>query len=359
MRRHSILGLALGVLAADVNGQEPPSPQGQGQEGQGQGGQAQEGQGQEGQGRRRRGFGRRQPRDPSTVVLSHVTYQRVEFPTENLRGGTANYGVYLPPGYADEANAQRKYPWIVWLHGMSENDQDFHFGGARVLDEQIGSGAIPPLVFVAAAAPSRTLYANGEVEGDIRDLVTKDLLAHAQSSFRLSPERDERAIMGVSLGGMAALRYAFTEPELFGAVATHSAAVFPEDPAAIPSQHAFTVERFGEQLGWNAVLGDPIDPAKYAAINPTSLAHELGELDGLRIYFDAGTNDRYGFGPANQHLDEVLTQAEVPHTFRLIEGGEHSWGGGTVQLALVESLQFVTAAFPKPAADAPTSPTGR
>src|SRR5262245_26313541 len=312
---------------------------------------------QDGGGERRRGWGRRHDRDPGTVALTNLTYKRITFATENVTSKSANYGVYLPPGYDDPANATRKYPWVVWLHGMSEDDRDFHFGGAKVLDEQVGSGAVPPLVFVAAAAPSRTLYSNGEVEGNIRDLILKDLLADVQKQFRVSDQRGERALMGVSLGGMAALRFAFTELSLFGTVAVHSAAVFPEDVSKLPEQHAATFNRFGERLGWYSVLGNPIDAEKFRLFNPTSIAHKLGDLKGLRIYFDAGTADRYGFGPANQHLDEVLKEADVPHTFRLIDGGEHSWGGGTVQLALVESLHFVAAGFPhQKAIEKPAAP---
>jgi S-formylglutathione hydrolase FrmB len=323
---------------------------------------AQEGGGGGGGDRRRGGgWGRRRDRDPSTVVLTNVTYKRMSYETDDLTAKTAYYGVYLPPGYDDPANAQKKYPLVVWLHGMSEDDRDFHFNGAKVLDEQVGAGKLPSLVFVAAAAPSRTLYANGESEGNVRDLITKDLLADVQKNFRVSEKRSERAIMGVSLGGNAALRIAFSQPSLFGTVAVHSAAVFPEDLAQLPEQHAGTYARFGDRLGWYSVLGNPIDPEKFKAFNPTSLAHalpELPEAKSLRIYFDAGTSDRYGFGPANQHLDEVLTQAKVPHTFRLIEGGEHSWGGGTVQQALVESLAFVGEGFGGAPKSSDASPGG-
>lgn len=289
-------------------------------------------------------FGGRE-RDPAAVQLTQFTYERVEFATTNLTSGKERCGVYLPFDYADPVNADDRYPLILWLHGMNEDDQSFHFGGAKVLDDVVAAGKLARCIVIAVAAPSRTLYANGEREGNLFDLVTKDVVAWAMANYRISPERCDRALMGVSLGGMAALRYGLLAPEQFGTVATHSAATFPEDLAKLPPQHRGTVERFGESLGWNDLLGSPIDPEKFAQINPTSLARRTKDLKGLRLYFDAGTADRYGFGPANQELDQVLTESKLEHTFRLIDQGEHSWGGGTIQKALETSLAFVHAGF--------------
>lgn len=296
---------------------------------------------------------RRRDRDVASVVLTHFTFQRVEFETKDLTSGKARYGVYLPEGYADPANAERKYPLVIWLHGMREDEQDFHFGGAKAMDDAVAERKLAPFVFVTAVIPSRTLYMNGEREGNMADLVTKDLVADVEKRFRVSPERADRALMGISLGGMAALRFAFNDPSRFGTVATHSAALFPEDPTTLPAQHRATFDRFGEAAGWFELLGNPIDLAKYQAFNPTVVAHGLKDVKGLRIYFDAGTEDRYGFEPANRHLSEILKEKGIAHTFRSIEGGQHSWSGGTVQKALVESLAFVTEGFTKSAAPPP------
>jgi hypothetical protein len=67
-------------------------------------------------------------------------------------------------------------------------------------------------------------------------------------------------------------------------------------------------------------------------------------------------------------LSAVLKENGIEHTFHLIEGGEHSWSGGSVQKALLESLQFVSAGFskakpsdeskPPPAEAAPKKPAG-
>ena len=341
MRSTKLLAALLAAFLAEAalaqEGGTPPPPGGQ------QGGQ-QGGREGRGEGRRR---GRRSERDPATVKLTQLTYQRLEFETNNATSGKAAAGVYLPADYADPANAERKYPLVVWLHGMNEDDRDFHFGGAKVVDETIAAGKLAKCIVVAFAAPSRTLYMNGEQEGNVCDQITKDLPAWAAAQWRVSPERADHALMGVSLGGMAVLRYGLSSPELYGTVAAHSAATFPADPANLPPQHLGTVQRFGERLGWNDLLGNPIDPAKFAKVNPTSLATATTDVKGLRIYFDAGTNDRYGFGPANEELSAALKAKGIAHTFRLIDGGEHSWGGGTIQAALVESLAFVNGGFSK------------
>src|SRR5688572_5352118 len=65
---------------------------------------AQEGEGRP-DGERRRGR-RGRDRDTNSVVLTHVTYQRVPLETTNLKSGSTNYGLYLPKEYADPANAE-------------------------------------------------------------------------------------------------------------------------------------------------------------------------------------------------------------------------------------------------------------
>src|SRR5262245_11407967 len=149
------------------------------------------------QGDGRRGGGRGRPRDAAPVELKNLTYQRVEFDTKDLTAGKAHYGVYLPAGYADPANAEKRYPWVIWLHGMREDERDFHSEAAKILDEAATAGKLSPFVLVAAAAPSRTLYMNGEAEGNVADLITKDLVADVQTRFHVSAKRADRAIMGI------------------------------------------------------------------------------------------------------------------------------------------------------------------
>jgi S-formylglutathione hydrolase len=168
----------------------------------------------------------------------------------------------------------------------------------------------------------------------------------------VSKKRSERAIMGVSIGGMGALRIAFKFPERFGVVAAHSAAMFPADPKDIgDGRSRRMIEGQIRAMGWQELLGDPIDPKKWAKLIPTAMAATMKPADfkGLRIYFDAGSADRYGFGPPNVALHEQLEKQGIAHSFHYFDGGGHAWGTGSTQRALVDSLAFVGATFEKSA----------
>ena len=282
--------------------------------------------------------GRRRSQD---VELDNFTFQRVEYAAPSLERVWAEYGIYLPKGYDDEANAKREYPWVIWLHGRNESLTSFQRGGARVLDQLRGKGEIPEMILVTASAGRRTTYFNGERDGDVEDLIVEDLVKAVEKKHRVSKQRQHRAVMGISVGGFGAVRLALKHPDVFGAVAAHSSAMFPADPADLDRRYQRTAQ------GLASVLGDPIDEKKWAQEVPTAMvAHIKPEsLQGLRIYFDVGSRDRYGFTQPNVDFHEALDKAEIKHTFELVEGGGHSWGSGLKDESLENSFKFVGASF--------------
>ncbi len=288
----------------------------------------------------------RRRRHQEPVELKHFTYETVTFDAPSLGGGEGELGIFLPVGYDEDA--ETPYPWVLWLHGMFEDGDRFHAGGgAKALDALRGEDRIPALVLVAPTAPRRTIYANGEAEGDIEDYVLKDVTEYVEKRYRVAEERAGRALMGVSMGGMGALRIALKNPRRYATVAVHSAAALPPDPTVLQGRSAERVRRSIEWLGLGELLGDPIDPEKWAHYIPSAIVKDLSpeELHGLRIFFDAGTDDRYGFGPPNAELHEQLDERGIDHAFRLVEGGGHSWGSGSMPERLERSLEFVAAGF--------------
>jgi enterochelin esterase-like enzyme len=280
--------------------------------------------------------------------LDHFTSEEVTLPSKLVRRGEAGYTVYLPKGYADAANRDTKYPWLVWLHGFGGATRFGDSGGAEVIDRLLGEGRIPPLlVVVFRPAGRRSVYVNGEAAGDTEDLIVKDLVAHVQGRYRVLDGPQHRALAGESMGGMAALKIAMRHPGVFGVVAAHSAAILPADPTELSGPHARQASMMIRRSGLAEVFGDPIDKEKWAAEMPLGLvaAKRPEELEGLAIYFDAGTEDRYGFAAPNQKLHEALEQKGIPHVFRMVQGGGHAWGSASMKDNLLASMQFVGAAF--------------
>ncbi len=309
MRHKYLMPLALSLLLADVTTQDF--------------------------GRRR---GNRMNRAP--VELEHGEFQRTSFHSKSL-DREMNYGLYLPDRYDEDGD--EKYPLVIWLHGMRNDYTRFHTaGGTAVVDRLIGAGKLPALILVTADA-GNSFYINGVSSGNYEDLITVDLIEEVQAVYRVAETRDMRAIMGISMGGMGALKIALRKPELFGSVAAHSSAILPTDPNDLPGQYQQMLwGRYGDQI-----FGNPLDVEKWQSENPMYLVEhsDADSLKGLRIYFDVGTRDRYQFAPTNTALHNAMKEREIPHTWFLISGGGHAWSSGFPMEALVRSLLFVGEGF--------------
>jgi S-formylglutathione hydrolase FrmB len=281
----------------------------------------------------------------------HGTFGTDDFEAGALGGKASHYGVYLPEGYDRPENADRRYPLVIWLHGLFEDHRRFaDRGGIEIVDRMIAEGRLPPLVLVTAKA-DRSFYINGAGGGQWEDLITTDLLEHVQSTYRVSEDRGQRALMGVSMGGYGALKIAFKHPELFGVVAAHSAAILPRDPDQLDEAFPRLKEWGGAQAILRQLFGEPLDRTKWKQENLLLIADRLEakSLDGLRVYLDCGDHDRYGFDAPNTELHEILKERGIEHSWRLVAGGNHGWQSNYNREELPHSLEFVAAVWAKPA----------
>ena len=237
---------------------------------------------------------------------------------------------------------------MIWLHGLWETDRRFvSRGGSETLSKLMAAGEIPEMVFVCAHDGTRKSFYVNTGKRRYEDLITNDLLTHLTETYRISKRRDMRALMGISMGGMGALKIALKKPELFGTVSAHSSAVLPPDPKDLPPRFM----SYAKRIGVTEVFGDPIDVKIWAQENPLNLAQKADpkKLKGLRIRFDAGRKDRYRFAPTNEALHKVLRSRKVEHTWELIPNGGHAWGSGFSMESLAKSLKFVGEGFERAA----------
>jgi enterochelin esterase-like enzyme len=201
-----------------------------------------------------------------------------------LAGPTRTYRIYLPPCYGAD---DRVYPTLYMLHGNATNDNHWDVLG---LDEAaavgIAAAVIPPLLIVM---PEGGAIANNSSGGpfSFEGVVVNELIPFIESNYCAWSAGSGRAIGGLSRGGYWALEIAFRQPELFGAVGGHSAALL------------------------DSFAGPDLNPQS------TVLNSELGDL---RIYLDIGETD-YVIAPLRQ-LHESMVTAGIEHTW-VLNSGSH------------------------------------
>ena len=162
--------------------------------------------------------------------------------------------------------------------------------------------------------------------------MTKDLVAHVEATYRVVPGRKGRALLGVSMGGYAALHIAFEQPGFVAAVATHSAMLLEQIPSADQGAGRWHMAAF------NKVFGDPIDAALWAENDPLAWARKADPKSAPALYFDCGAEDRYGLASGHRELHRILDERGVAHAFEL-PPGDH--GYEFVRARLEKSLRFL------------------
>jgi len=70
------------------------------------------------------------------------------------------------------------------------------------------------------------------------------------------------------------------------------------------------------------VFGNPIDLKFWDLNSPYLLARKnAAALTKMKIYFDCGTEDSYGFYRGASELHDLLDSLKIPHEFHLYPGG--------------------------------------
>jgi enterochelin esterase family protein len=241
-------------------------------------------------------------------------------------GREVSYVVDLPPSYATAS--ARSYPVLYVLHGLFEGPGFWERRGlAAALARLRESGALPELLVVAPDG-GNSFFVNSP-GGRYEDMVTRDLIAHVESTYRVVPGRAGRALLGVSMGGYAALRVAFQQPSLFVAVATHSAMLLERIPSADQGAGRWHMAAF------HNVFGDPIDPALWAENDPLAWARRVDPKRTPALFIDCGAEDRYGLATGHRDLDRILKQRGIPHSFELPPGDHgYEFVRGRIELSL-------------------------
>jgi enterochelin esterase-like enzyme len=249
-------------------------------------------------------------------------------------GKDVRYIVDLPPS----AQKGAKLPVVYALHGLFEGPDFWDRRGLSTIAASLWKEKDVPEFIVVAVDGEDSFFVNGP-KGAYEDLVTKDLIPQVEGSLPVAPGPKNRALLGVSMGGYAALRIALTRPDLFAAVATHSAMLLETVPKPSDGAGRWQMNAF------HNAFGDPIDPALWSRSDPLRLVDSADLRRLPALYFDCGAQDRYGLFKGNEDLHKKLESRGIPHSYGLYPG-DH--GYEYVRSVLEKSLRFVGKALAGP-----------
>lgn len=245
------------------------------------------------------------PERPPFAGLEHRSFHSAAMDVE------IGYNVYVPPAHAGRG---QKLPVVYFLHGATGNENSDAAGFAGVVARLIEQKKIPPIICVFPNGGPRSGYRDDpEQKSWVETAIVKELLPIVDRDFPTIARQESRAIVGFSMGGGGAVRFALTYPDLFSAAGSWAG--------------AFTFRSNPEKTL----------PAEYSVASLAPLANRV------RLLLIVGTKDQVlSWHPP---LLQNLIEAKFPFQFELLADVEHD-PGAYYERSGEKMLQFLTAGFP-------------
>ena len=126
----------------------------------------------------------------------------------DVTGSFRRMFVYTPPGY--DKDSRIRYPVLYLQHGAGEQEMEWtHSGKANfIMDNLIAEGKARPMIIVMnngfATRPSQsgqTLTGNARWSA-FEEMLIKEVIPDVDAAYRTIPDKQHRAMAGLSMGGM-------------------------------------------------------------------------------------------------------------------------------------------------------------
>jgi len=260
--------------------------------------------------------------------------------------------VYLPDGY-DSTDINKRYPVIYFLHGSGGNHTSYS-GIFPILDSLITNNVIKSLIVVIPDGDSGPYlgsnYSNSTLYGLFEDYIAFDVIDYVDNKYKTIPSKDNRAIMGHSMGGEGSMRIALKHPNLYSGVASHSGVLSDRfidliGPLIIaemdstnqikPTNGYMSQALFTAAGGKTPNMNNPpfyvdlpidnqgnlIDStfAKWQQSGPIFFATIYNPKENLQFFFDCGTNDPIFY--YTTIFADTLKSRNIPFEFQSYKGG--------------------------------------
>ncbi|MDL2305725.1 esterase [Bacteroides sp. OttesenSCG-928-D19] len=232
--------------------------------------------------------------------------------------------IYTPPGYEKD---NQTYPVFYLLHGSGGDEEAWIALGrtAQIFDNLIAQGKAKPMIVVMpnghtqnTASPEETNRAyTPAMGGGPREAVASmedsfgDIMKFVESNYRVKKGKANRAVAGLSMGGMHSAAISAQYPNTFDYVGVYSAP--PISTLMNPNAPADAIEQFVKKL-------------------------EVQKKNGFKLYWIAcGTTDFLYKGV----IDSMKTMDEIGFKYTWREsGGGHTWDNWRIYLTEFAPMLF-------------------
>jgi enterochelin esterase-like enzyme len=242
--------------------------------------------------------------------------------------------VYTPPGY--DTNPKTQYPVLYLQHGAGEDETGWIRQGHAnfILDNLIAAGKAKPMIIVmdngyaqrpdpvppqpppgAAPGTPEAMQRMHAMTAAFEDAMIKDLIPMIDKTYRTIPDRDHRAMAGLSMGGMQTFQITMSHLDTFSYIGGFSGA---------GAGFVFGGNKLDPKTAYNGVLSDP------AAFNKR--VH--------LVWLGVGTAEPERMHTGLVSFNEFLQQAGIKHVFYESPGTAHEWQTWRRDLNLFAPLLF-------------------
>lgn len=226
--------------------------------------------------------------------------------------------VYTPPNY--DTQTSTRYPVLYLQHGGGEDETGWIKQGHAnfILDNLIAAGKTKPMIIVMANGYARRagynppdltgkpfgspemMAAMQEMSKAFEDDVTQALIPYIDTKFRTMPDREHRAMAGLSMGGMQTFQVTFDHLDLFSYIGGFSGAA---------GQLILGNRSLDAKTDFQGALADPAAFAKRVHL----------------LWIGVGTNEPERMKAGLERLHTSLDEAHIKHVFYESPGTDHEW----------------------------------
>ena len=155
-----------------------------------------------------------------------------------IRNAVRRCFVYTPPGY--DTDADRRYPVLYLQHGWGEDETGWSTQGKMnfIMDNLLHEGKAEPMLVVMdngdiAGLPfgvvnwdlAQSVTSTGEDKVEFQDLIIREIIPMIDAHYRTLPDREHRAMAGLSWGGLQTFEIVFNHPDMFAYLGAFSGAL--------------------------------------------------------------------------------------------------------------------------------------